>query len=159
MPWAYRRTSRHFWPCAAWSSLTLCNRWTWVAVKVWAISLQTSDGRQKISLTFRIYAVAGWHSLCLMASKFLLRMMVTKQRKPRTPDERPGRGEQGLFFWDQGGRDGPLCFFLSMYSPRAHPGPPSPMDSEILIKPLSLWPEYSMGGRLILLKTGSKNEP
>ena len=42
----------------------------------------------------------------------------------------------------------PTRFFLSMYSPRAHPGPPSPMDSEILIKPLSLWPEYSTGGRL-----------
>jgi hypothetical protein len=42
----------------------------------------------------------------------------------------------------------PTRFFLSMYSPRTHPGPPSPMDSEILIKPLSLWPEYSTGGRL-----------
>lgn len=30
------------------------------------------------------------------------------------------------------------------------------MDSEILIKPLSLWPEYSMGGLLILLKLGAK---
>ena len=39
-----------------------------------------------------------------------------------------------------------------MYSPRAHPGPPSPMDSKILIKPLSLWPEYSTGGLLIFAK-------
>ena len=42
------------------------------------------------------------------------------------------------------------ALFLSMYSPRAHPGPPSPMDSEILIKPLSLWPKYSTGALLIL---------
>ena len=46
-----------------------------------------------------------------------------------------------------------------MYSPRAHPGPPSPMDSEILIKPLSLWPEYSTGGLLILLKNGGLDAP
>ena len=46
------------------------------------------------------------------------------------------------------------AFFLSMYSPRAHPGPPSPMDSEILIKPLSLWPEYSTDVLPILLEKG-----
>ena len=33
------------------------------------------------------------------------------------------------------------------------------MDSEILIKLLSLWPEYSTGGLLILLETGCRNEP
>lgn len=58
-----------------------------------------------------------------------------------------GGESKGIFHFEQGGRAGPLCSFLSMYSPRAHPGPPSPMDSEILIKPLSLWPEYSTGGR------------
>ena len=40
---------------------------------------------------------------------------------------------RGIFHFEQGGRTGPLCLFLSMYSPRAHPGPPSPMDSKILI--------------------------
>ena len=70
--------------------------------------------------------------------------------KARTPGERPGGESRGIFHFKQGGRAGPLCFFLSMYSPRAHPGPPSPMDSEILIKPLSLWPEYSTGALLIL---------
>ncbi len=70
------------------------------------------------------------------------------KKKARTPGERPGGESRGIFHFKQGGRAGPLCFFLSMYSPRAHPGPPSPMDSKILIKPLSLWPEYSMGGQL-----------
>ena len=69
-------------------------------------------------------------------------------KNPRTPGERPGGESRGIFHFKQGGRAGPLCFFLSMYSPRAHPGPPSPMDSEILIKPLSLWPEYSTGDGL-----------
>ena len=74
------------------------------------------------------------------------------KKKARTSDERPGGESRGIFHFKQGGRAGPLCFFLSMYSPRAHPGPPSPMDSEILIKPLSLWPEYSTGGLLIFAK-------
>ena len=64
-----------------------------------------------------------------------------------------------MIHFKQGGRAGPLCLFLSMYSPRAHPGPPSPMDREILIKPLSLWPEYSTGGLLILLKNGGLDAP
>ena len=33
------------------------------------------------------------------------------------------------------------------------------MDSEILIKPLSLWPEYSTGGLLILLKIRRLDAP
>ncbi len=41
-----------------------------------------------------------------------------------------------------------------MYSPDPS-GPPSPMDSEILIKPLSLWPEYSRGVGWILLEPGT----
>ena len=70
-----------------------------------------------------------------------------------------GKASRGIFHFKQGGRAGPLCFFLSMYSPRAHPGPPSPMDDEILIKPLSLWPEHSTGGLLILLKIRRLNAP
>ena len=74
------------------------------------------------------------------------------KKKARTPGERPGGESRGIFHFKQGGRAGSLCFFLSMYSPRAHPGPPSPMDSEILTKPLSLWPEYSTGGQLDSVK-------
>ena len=81
------------------------------------------------------------------------------KKKARTPGERPGGESRGIFHFKQGGRAGSLCFFLSMCSPRAHPGPPSPMDSEILIKPLSLWPEYSTGGLLILLKNGGLDAP
>ena len=33
------------------------------------------------------------------------------------------------------------------------------MDDEILIKPLSLWPEYSMGDLPILPENGCRNEP
>ena len=90
------------------------------------------------------------------------------KKKARTPDERPGGESRGIYhfvdagkmvYFKQGDRAGPPCFFLSMYSPRAHPGPPSPMDSEILIKPLSLWPEYSTDGLPILLENGCRNEP
>ncbi len=96
----------------------------------------------------------GSGSSSWMAQKFDL-----CKKKARTPGERPGGESRGIFHFKQGGRAGPLCFFLSMYSPRAHPGPPSPMDSEILIKPLSLWPEYSTGGLWILLKTGGWDAP
>lgn len=92
--------------------------------------------------------VPGWH-----------RNLIPAKRKTRTPGERPGGESRGIFHFKQGGRAGPLCFSLSMYSPRAHPGPPSPMDSEILIKPLSLWPEYSTGGLLILLKIRRLDAP
>ena len=53
---------------------------------------------------------------------------------------------------------GPPCFSLSMYSP-APIQACRPMDSEILTKPLSLWPGYSTDGLLILLETGCQNEP
>ena len=40
------------------------------------------------------------------------------KKKPRTP-ERPGEVEsRGIFFWKQGGRAGPLCFFVHVQPPR-----------------------------------------
>jgi len=51
-----------------------------------------------------------------------------------------------------------LSDFSVHVQPHDHPGPPNLMDSEILIRPLSLWQEYSTEGLLFLLETDIQNK-
>lgn len=82
------------------------------------------------------------------------------QRKARTPHERPGGERRGILHFAYIGKTSfssresstVSLLFLPMNSSTPIQARQTPMGNEIPIKPLSLWPEYSTSGLLILFK-------